>query len=165
MTFARPQPLWAGSGQGRGSGRMCERRGLQPLLNRTLRESTRLLSPFVLLPLAGEDENSDPGRTLWGITALSALNCLSLDVQEERDTNLYFVKITVCWGIYFSSSVHSLYKYPNIYKHKSGIQIQFTLSLTVVTAPFPQNAISIIHLNSQTFLGLFQDCVFLLVVS
>lgn len=133
---------------------MCERRGLQPLLNRTLGESTRLLSPFVLLPLAGEDENSDPGRTLWGITALSALNCLSLDMQEERDTNLYFVKITECWGIYFSSSVHSLYKYPNIYKHKSGIQIQFMLSLTVVTTPFPQNAISIIYLNSQTFLGL-----------
>ena len=97
----------------------------------------------------------------WTLRLFPCLGCciwcwklLSLSFFSEFCLFQIILWIRGFFQAWTSSSVHSLYKYPNIYKHKSGIQIQFMLSLTVVTTPFPQNAISIIYLNSQTFLGL-----------
>lgn len=59
-------------------------------------------------------------EALRGSTALSALKCLSLDVQQERGTDLYSVKITLCWGVCFSRSAHSLYR--SILTHTSTSQ-------------------------------------------
>ena len=145
---------------------MCECRGLQPLLSRTLRG--KHTHPQSLCPPTGwrGREHGPRVEALSGSTALSALNCLLLDMQQERGTNLYSVKIMLCWGVYFSRSVHSLYR--SILTHTSTSQGFKSSSdpawFDSCYNPSPQNAISIKYLTSQTFLGLFQDCVFLLVM-
>ena len=99
---------------------MCEIRGLQPLLSRTLRG--KHTHPQYLCPPTGwrGRERGPRVEALSSSTALSALNCLLLDVQQEWGTNLYSVKITLCWGVYFSRSVHSLYR--SILTHTSTSQ-------------------------------------------